>query len=128
MVAKQTLDIHLTDEGIRLDDGGWIAWPECDGTIRRFDRTGHWMETIGRGDAGHDEWLALFPLDTVVVEYTATYRTTLRLPKGRYQLQAELDNITPPEDPCHQPVSAAVVRRVVKNGQELAVPADRPVV
>lgn len=122
MVAKQTLDIHLTDEGIRLDDGGWIAWPECDGTIRRFDQAGQWMETISPGDPGHDEWLGLFPLDTIVVEYTATYRTTLRLPKGRYQLQAELGNVTPPEDACSQTIGAVNVQRVIKNGREVPPP------
>jgi hypothetical protein len=121
VTAKPTLDIHLNDDGVRLDDGGWVAWPECDGTVRRYDRFGRLSETVSPGDPGHDEWLAMFPLDTVVVEYTVTYRTTLRLPKGRYQLEAELANVRPPEDACHEPVGEPVLTRIVKNGCEISV-------
>jgi hypothetical protein len=122
MVAKPALEIHLTDDGLRLEDGGWVAWPECDGTIRRFDRFGRASETIRPGDPGHAAWIELFPLDTVVVEYTATYRTTMQLPKGRYQLQAELENITPPSDACHHPLGSVTVTKVEKNGRSVALP------
>ena len=109
---------HLTDDGLLLEDGGLVAWPSCDGSLRRLDPGGRPVETIRPDDPDYRHWLSLFPLDEVEVEYTVTYRTTLRLPKGRYQLDNELACLTPPEDACHERVGGIAVTRVVRNGRE----------
>lgn len=109
----------LTDEGIVFDDGTHLAWPECDGTVRRYDRFGRLLEERRPGDEGQAEWLSLFPVDLVEVEFTATFRKTLRLPRERYQLDAELANVAPPEDDCTERVGEITLHSVRRNGRLL---------
>ena len=111
---------ELTDRGIELDDGTVITWPECDGTIRRLDAHGDCRESRAPGDAGYEEWLGLLPVDAVEVEFTATFRRTLHLPKGRYDLRHELAEVRPPEDECSRYVGGTLrLTRVARNGREL---------
>jgi len=126
MSDATALNVHLTDRGLLLDDGGFIGWPDCDGTLHRFDKFGRPIETIAPGDDEHEHWFKLFPHDVVEIDYAVVYRATLRLPRGRYQLQNELANVTPLEDACHKVLGSPTVRQVKRNGQLLSVPVEPP--
>lgn len=52
---------NYTDEGILLDDGSILEWPDLyDGTISRTDKNGFVEEVRGPGDEGYREWYDLF--------------------------------------------------------------------
>ncbi|MBA3313935.1 MAG: hypothetical protein H0T47_11710 [Planctomycetaceae bacterium] len=121
--ADQPAELNvLTEDGIVFDNGSRMAWPECDGTVRLYDHSGRLIDERGPGHEGQEDWLSLFPTDLVEVEFSAVFRRTMRLPRGRYQLQAELYNVAPPEDTCTQLLGDVTLRRITKNGRELAVP------
>ena len=53
--------VIITPDGIKLSDGGRIAWPTVsDCAIHRFDRDGRLVEMRERGDDDYNEWSFLF--------------------------------------------------------------------
>lgn len=117
---------ELTDDGIEFDDGRVLEWPDCDGTIRCLDPHGDCEQVRRPGDDGYEDWLALFPVDEIEVEYRVTLRTTMRLPKGRYRLAHEIEEIQLPEDACTHPVAGTFeLLGVTRNGSRAAPPAPR---
>lgn len=55
----------FSDVGVELDDGGYISFPDSDGTIRYRDSNGNCEDVRNPGDDGYDEWRDLFPDDAV---------------------------------------------------------------
>jgi hypothetical protein len=122
---EETHVSELTDEGIVLDDGGLLTWPDCQGLIRRLNPYRDCVEHRIPGDDGYDDWFGLFPVDVIEVEYTVGFRHQLRLARGRYHLRHELGELTPPEGPCTAAMAGTLrVQTVMKNGRELPLPAD----
>jgi hypothetical protein len=54
-----------SDMGIELGDGGYIAFPDSDGDIRRYDSQGHCEDIKNPGDDGYEEWRDLFADDAL---------------------------------------------------------------
>lgn len=56
---------QFSDVGFELGDGGYIAFPDTDGTIRRRDSNGNCEDVRNPGDDDYNDWRDLFPDDAL---------------------------------------------------------------
>ena len=61
----QTANSPFSDVGAELGDGGYIAFPDSDGDIRRYDSHGNCEDVKNPGDDGYEEWRDLFADDAL---------------------------------------------------------------
>ena len=95
---------HISEFGVELSDGGYIAFPDvdCEGAIRRRDKDGNWEEVRRIGDTDYDEWRDLFPDDQLYFqpENAGDPDAGTASKVNSYQVYRHLENATKEHPDC----------------------------